>query len=115
MNIKQFDVVLVDFGDNVIGSEQGGVRNAVVIQNNVGNRHSSTTIVMPFTTKIKNASQPTHSLFNANAESGLSRDSMLLGECMRQVSEDRILKPLGHLARDEDRQAVKRAYEANWG
>lgn len=114
-NIKQFDVVLVDFGDNVIGSEQGGVRNAVVIQNDVGNRFSPTTIVIPFTTRIKNVLQPTHSFFKANEEKGLAYDSMLLGECLRQISEDRIIKPLGKLSSDEDRMAVKKAYEANWG
>lgn len=114
-NIKQFDVVLVDFGDNTIGSEQGGIRNAVVIQNDMGNKHSSTTIVMPFTTRIKNVMQPTHSFFKANRQKGLAYDSMLLGECMRQISEDRIIKSLGRLSSTEDKLAVKRAYEANWG
>lgn len=115
MKYRKFDVVLVDFGNNVIGSEQGGVRCAVIVQNNVGNEHSTTTIVMPFTTKVKNATQPTHSFFKASTERGLNRDSMLLGECMRQISADRIIKPLGRLASEQDQMAVRKVYLANWG
>lgn len=114
MKYRKFDVVLVDFGNNVIGSEQGGVRNAVIVQNNVGNEHSTTTIVMPFTTKVKNAKQPTHSFFKASAKRGLSRDSMLLGECMRQISADRIIKPLGRLTSEQDQMEVRKVYLANW-
>ena len=62
MTLKRFDVVLVDFGSDVIGSEQGGIRPALVIQNNIGNLHSDTTIVMPCTSKKKNLFQPTHTL-----------------------------------------------------
>ena len=65
MTLKRFDVVLVDFGHDVIGSEQGGVRPALVIQNDIGNLHSDTTIVMPFTSKKKNLYQPTHTLLKA--------------------------------------------------
>lgn len=114
MKYKKYDVVLVDFGVNAIGSEQGGVRQAVVIQNDIGNRHSSTTIVMPFTTKMKNVNQPTHSLFKAG-DNGLKYDSLLLGECMRQVSEDRIIKPVGKITTEEEKLKVKKVYFANWG
>lgn len=114
MKYKQYDVVLVDFGTNTVGSEQGGVRCAVVIQNDIGNKHSTTTIVMPFTTKIKNVNQPTHSFFKAENGNGLRYDSMLLGECMRQVSEDRIIRTLGHITTTEEKNAVKRVYLANW-
>jgi mRNA interferase MazF len=114
MKYKKYDVVLVDFGTNTVGSEQGGVRCAVIIQNDIGNKHSSTTIVMPFTTKLKNANQPTHALFKVRDENGLKYDSMLLGECMRQVSEDRIIRTLGQITTTEERNAVKQVYLANW-
>ena len=114
MKYKKFDVVLVDFGSNTVGSEQGGIRNAVVIQNDVGNKYSQTTIVMPFTTKLKNLSQPTHSFFKAREGNGLQKDSMLLGECMRQISENRILRPLGHLSDASEKLEIKRVYNANW-
>lgn len=61
MDIKKYDVVEANL-NGAIGSEQGGVRPVLVIQNNVGNLHSSTTIVMPFSTKLKNLNQPTHTL-----------------------------------------------------
>ena len=88
MEINTFDIVRVDFGEVEFAGEQGGIRPAVVIQNKLGNIHSSTTIVIPFTTKIKHLQQPTHSLFYEDKDKGLSQDSMLLGECVRQVSKD---------------------------
>lgn len=54
MDINTFDILLVDFGEIEFCGEQAGVRPAIVIQNAMGNRFSDTTIVMPFTTKIKN-------------------------------------------------------------
>ncbi len=61
MEVKRYDIVQADLSGTV-GSEQGGIRPVLVIQNDVGNLHSSTTIVMPFSTKIKNPNQPTHTL-----------------------------------------------------
>ena len=46
---RKYDVVRVDFGDIVLAGEQGGVRPAVIVQNNLGNLHSGTTLVIPFT------------------------------------------------------------------
>ncbi|MCD7996451.1 MAG: type II toxin-antitoxin system PemK/MazF family toxin [Clostridiales bacterium] len=114
-NLKRFDVVLVDFGSDAIGSEQGGIRPAVIIQNDDGNIHSSTTIVMPLTKKVKNLYQPTHSLLKKDQYNGLRVDSMLLGECLRQVSERRILKYLGYLNDVKEKKEVKRVYDANFG
>lgn len=50
---NQFDVVLVDFGNEQSGSVQCGVRPAIIIQNNLGNHYGTTTIVMPVTSQIK--------------------------------------------------------------
>ncbi len=113
--LKRFDVVLVDFGDNVIDSEQGGIRPAIIIQNDVGNIHSTTTIVMPCSTKIKNVKQPTHTLILKGVEKGLSEDSIVLGECLRQVSEKRIKKFLGKISNPVEKKAIKRVYDANFG
>ncbi len=112
---KKFDVVRIDLGKNMIGSEQGGVRPAVIIQNDVGNKHSSTTIIIPFSSKIKHLDQPTHSLFVANKEYGLDRNSVLLGECIRSISNDRILCRIGRIEDDNDKAKIKRVYDANWG
>lgn len=114
-NYKRFDVVLVNFGENGIDSEQLGVRPAVIIQNDVGNYFSKTTIVMPLSSKIKNPNQPTHTLIRKGIGKGLCKDSMLLGECMRQISEKRIEKYLGSITDIKERKEIRRVYDANFG
>lgn len=116
MEVKTFDVVLVDFGEVVFAGEQGGIRPAVIIQNDAGNTYSGTTIVMPFTTQIKHIYQPTHSFFYKDEEGkGLTKDSMLLGECVRQVSKQRILQKLGVITKIQEKKKVKAVYDANFG
>ena len=114
-DFKQFDVVLVDFGEEIIGSEQGGIRPAVIIQNNSGNWFSDTTIVMPLTHVLKKLNQPTHAYIGKNKKNGLNQNSVLLGECLRQVSENRIIQFLGTFSNDYERKEVKRVYDANIG
>lgn len=113
--LKRYDVILVDFGPNAIGSEQSSIRPAVIIQNDDGNRFSNTTIVAPFTSKIKHFNQPTHTLIKKGREKGLDRDSMLMAECMRQVSEQRILKRLGRINNLEEQKRIKNIYMASFG
>lgn len=115
MEVNTFDIVRVDFGDVEFAGEQGGIRPAVIIQNAYGNIFSGTTIVLPFTTKIKHLQQPTHALFVKDKDKGLTEDSMILGECVRQVSKERIKKKLGSIKDLSDRQTVKRVYDANFG
>lgn len=110
---KKYDVILVDFGNAEFVGEQGGRRPAVVVQNNIGNSHSETTIVLPFTSKIKKTMQPTHSLFTRNT-GGLNEDSVLLGECIRQISKERILCKIGNINDANNQRKVKKAYEANF-
>lgn len=79
MKIKRFDIVQADLSGTV-GSEQGGVRPVLIIQNDIGNLHSPTTIVIPFSTKVfKNPNQSTHTLIRSSADTGLKEDSILLG------------------------------------
>ena len=116
MEINTFDIVKVDFGEANFAGEQGGVRPAVVIQNYYGNLYSDTTIVIPFTTKIKHIHQPTHAFFYKDEEGkGLTKDSMLLGECVRQVSKQRILQKLGVITKIQEKKKVKAVYDANFG
>lgn len=115
MEINTFDVVMVNFGDVEFSGEQGGVRPAVVIQNFYGNTYSDTTIVIPFTSKIKHIHQPTHSFFYKDLEKGLSKNSILLGECVRQISKERILKKLGSITKLQEKRKVKTVYDANFG
>lgn len=115
MEIKRYDIVQANlFG--TIGSEQGGIRPVLVIQNDVGNLHSQTTIVMPFSTKIfKNPNQPTHTLIKKSADTGLKMDSILLGEQMRVISNKRIKRKIGVVTDEKERKEIRRVYEANFG
>ena len=115
MELKRYDVVLVDFGNNNIGSEQGGIRPAIIVQNDTGNYFSSTTIVMPLTKRIKNLSQPTHTLIVRDKENGLNCDSMAMAECLRQVSYERVIKMLGSIKNKRDQHEIKRVYNASYG
>ena len=110
---EQFDIVLVDLGEDIIGGEQGGIRPCIIIQNNWGNMYSTTTIVMPLTKQIKKLGQSTHTLIKRNDINGLTVDSMVLGECIRQISEQRIIKFIGSIVPISDKREIKRVYDAN--
>lgn len=113
-NYKKYDVVICDLGKDAIGSEQGGIRPALIIQNDIGNVHSPCTIIMPFTSNIyKNPNQPTHSLFKKGISKGLDKDSILLGECIRHISEKRILEYKGTITDERDINEIERVYLAN--
>lgn len=112
--ILQYDVVKIDLS-GAIGSEQGKIRYAVVIQNNAGNIHSSCTIVIPFTHVIKGLHIPTHALIRKTNDNGLKVDSMLLGEQMRVISEKRILEKIGTITDSKSINEIKRVYLANFG
>ena len=114
-NFKRFDIILLDFGQVEFAGEQGGKRPAVILQNDVGNHFSNTTLVVPLTSKIKHLNQPTHLLFKKDERKGLKVDSMVLGECLRQISEQRIIKKLGYISSMEDKRNIKRVYDANFG
>lgn len=115
MEVKRYDIVQADLS-GTIGSEQGGIRPVLIIQNNIGNLHSSTTIVMPFSTKtFKNPNQPTHTLIRKSVDTGLKMDSILLGEQMRVISDQRIIKKIGCVTDEKERREIRRVYEANFG
>ena len=78
MNIKRGDIYYADLSP-VVGSEQGGVRPVLIIQNDVGNRYSPTVIAAAITSRSTKANLPTHIKLFAN-ESGLAKDSVVLLE-----------------------------------
>lgn len=115
MDVKRYDIVQADLSGTV-GSEQGGVRPVLIIQNDIGNLHSQTTIVMPFSTKVyKNPNQPTHTLIKKSADTGLKMDSILLGEQMRVISNERIKKKIGAVTDVKEQNAIRKVYAANFG
>ena len=94
---KRGDVYLVDFNPSR-GSEQGGVRPAVVVQNDSGNYFSPVLIVVPLTTKIKKEKMPTHCLIQNRC---LKAPSMAICESPRPVDKQRIKGYIGKLTRQE--------------
>lgn len=115
MEVKRYDIVQADLS-GTIGSEQGGVRPVLIIQNDIGNLHSPTTIVIPFSTKIfKKSNQPTHTLIKRSADTGLKEDSVLLGEQIRVISYQRIKKKIGIVTDEYEKKEIRRIYDANFG
>jgi len=112
VSVTRGDVVLCDLNP-VVGTEQAGVRPAVVLQIDRANAVSPHTIVAPFTTKIRRALLPSH-VFVPAGVGGLSQDSVVLCEQIRVIDKRRIIKVLGHL--DEPYlQQVARALSAILG
>lgn len=96
MEIRRGDIVRVDFG-TVIGSEQGGQRPAVVVQNDVGNMRAPTCIVLPMTSSSTKASLPTHCRIAPTNNTGLRVESVVLAEQFRTVDKVRIIDKIGSL------------------
>lgn len=80
----------------VQGSEQGGVRPVLIIQNDVGNTYSPTTIILAITSQLNKARLPTHVALPA-AESGLKKDSVILAEQMRTIDKSRLRQKVAQL------------------
>src|SRR5574344_620597 len=109
MDIRRYDIVQADLGQ-VVGSEQGGIRPVLIIQNNTGNIFSSCTIVMPLSSKLKSLNQPTHTLIRKSVDTGLKTDSVLLGEQMRVISSQRIIKKIGTVTDENEKKEIRRVY-----
>ena len=95
IEIKRGDIFYADLNP-VIGSEQGGVRPVVIIQNNTGNKHSPTVIVAPVTSQIsKKRNMPTHCYINI--ENGIMEPSIILLEQIRTIDKKRLDEFVGSL------------------
>ena len=88
MIVKRGDIYYADLSP-VIGSEQGGIRPVLVIQNDVGNRYSPTVIAAAITSQINKAKMPTHIEIGAE-DCGLARDSVVLLEQVRTIDKRRL-------------------------
>lgn len=81
----------------VVGSEQGGIRPVLIIQNNMGNKHSPTVIVAAITSKTTKALIPTHVNIPSTPD-GLKQDSTVLTEQVRTIDKKRLREYIGHLS-----------------
>lgn len=110
--VKRGDIYYADLSP-VIGSEQGGVRPVLIIQNDVGNKYSPTVIATAITSQINKAKMPTHIELDAN-EYGLSKDSVVLAEQIRTIDKRRLKEKIGHLD-DKLMNRVNEALEISFG
>lgn len=94
LTVKRGDIYYADLSP-VIGSEQGGVRPVLVIQNDVGNKYSPTVIVAAITSQINKAKMPTHIEICAD-DYGLVKDSVILLEQIRTIDKKRLKEKTGH-------------------
>ena len=96
-NIKRGDIYCADLSP-VVGSEQGGIRPVLIVQNNVGNRYSPTVIAAAITSQINKAKMPTHITVGA-PNYGLTKDSIILTERIRTLDKRRLREKMGSLDR----------------
>lgn len=104
--VKRGDIFYADLSP-VIGSEQGGIRPVIIMQNDIGNRYSPTVIVAAITSQINKAKLPTHVEISSE-EYGLNRDSVVLLEQIRTLDKRRLKEKIGHMT-DSDMNKVNRA------
>ena len=95
MIIKRGELYFADLSP-VLGSEQGGVRPVLILQNDIGNKYSPTVIVAAITSKLYKAKLPTHISLDAS-NYGLSKDSIILLEQIRTIDKLRLNNKIGEL------------------
>lgn len=112
MNIKRGDIYYADLSP-VIGSEQGGLRPVLIVQNDIGNKYSPTVIAAAITSKMSKAKLPTH-IDVIGEDAGLAKDSIILLEQIRTIDKKRLKEKMGHLD-DATMTSVNSAIEVSFG
>ena len=95
MNVRRGDIYYADLSP-VVGSEQGGMRPVLIVQNDVGNKYSPTVIAAAITSKTSKSKLPTHIEVFADRY-GLAKDSVILLEQIRTIDKTRLKEKMGHL------------------
>ena len=110
--VKRGDIFYADLSP-VVGSEQGGIRPVLVVQNDIGNKFSPTIIIAAITSLINKAKLPTHLAISAN-DFGLAKDSVILLEQVRTIDKKRLREKIGKLD-DELMDSVNEALVISFG
>lgn len=110
--VKRGDIFYADLSP-VVGSEQGGIRPVLVVQNDIGNKFSPTVIISAITSQINKAKMPTHIEITAD-EYGLAKDSVILLEQIRTIDKRRLKERIGRLD-DELMMKVNNALTVSFG
>jgi len=95
MIVKRGDMFYADLSP-VVGSEQGGIRPVVIIQNDIGNKHSPTVIAAAITSQTGKNKLPTH-IEIGSVNNGLKSDSIVLTEQIRTIDKSRLKEKIGHI------------------
>ncbi|KJR98364.1 MAG: PemK family transcriptional regulator [Peptococcaceae bacterium BRH_c4a] len=112
MLIRRGDVFFAELSP-VVGSEQGGTRPVLILQNDIGNQYSPTTIVAAITSQIAKAKLPTH-VEMLVGDGGLERDSVILLEQIRTIDKSRLMEKVATLSEDMMKK-VNQAAEISLG
>ena len=101
MQVKRGDIYYADLSP-VVGSEQGGIRPVLIIQNDVGNRYSPTVICAVITSRMNKAKLPTHIEIDSR-RCQIMKDSVILLEQIRTIDKQRLKDMIGHLDKERMR------------
>ncbi len=110
--VSRGDIFYADLSP-VVGSEQGGIRPVLIVQNNMGNKHSPTVIAAAITSQLGKTKLPTH-IELAGRSVGLTKDSVVLLEQVRTIDKKRLREKMGSLT-PEMMKAVDNAIEVSFG
>ena len=113
MVIKRGDMFYADLSP-VVGSEQGGIRPVLIIQNDVGNKHSPTVIAAAITSQTGKAKLPTH-IEIGSQDNGLKSDSVVLAEQIRTINKRKKKKKIGHINDESIITKVNNALGVSFG
>lgn len=111
-HIQRGDIFYADLSP-VVGSEQGGIRPVLIVQNDVGNKYSPTVIAAAITSRMTKNRLPTHIEVDAT-EYGLAKDSIILLEQIRTLDKKRLRERMGHLD-DNSMTSVNKALSVSFG
>lgn len=112
MTVKRGDIYYADLSP-VVGSEQGGTRPVLIVQNDVGNKYSPTVIAAAITSQKYKTKLPTHISVNAGG-CGLQKDSIVLLEQVRTIDKQRLKERMGNLPQEE-MEKINRALSVSFG
>ncbi len=113
MIVKRGDMFYADLSP-VVGSEQGGVRPVLVIQNDTGNKYSPTVIVSAITSQLNKNKLPTHIELDSK-EFGLKSDSVILAEQIRTIDKSRLKEKIGHIDDNNIMNRINNALGVSFG
>ena len=113
MIIKRGDMYYADLSP-VIGSEQGGIRPVLIIQNDTGNKYSPTVIAAAITSQMNKNRLPTH-IEISSEEFGLKSNSVILAEQIRTIDKSRLKEKIGHIEDDKIMNRINSAIGISFG